>query len=295
MKKTGIFYHEIIGKKADPLAREVEAGFRILEKENLFAEPNIFLFESQPVEEELILQIHPKHRIEEVKRMGYYEVSLYSIGGLVKATEKVLNREIDNALVLLGAGGHHAHRDWAWGGCYFNTDAIPIEYARERFGTRKFAIVDTDTHHADGTRDIFKADEEVLHICYCQSFGYNYWGYNYGSRIETKTKVCFPQANSDEEFIERLEKEVPPRITDFKPELIYWVCGMDTHKHGYGTKKLTEACYPELAKIIKKVTDEVCSSKLIARTGCNIPGYPSAVEYIIPRLVDCLAELNKYI
>ena len=96
----------------------------------------------------------------------------------------------------------------------------------------------------------------------------------------------------DEEEIRNVEREVPERIREFKPELIFWLCGMDTHRDSYGTAALTEKCYPKLAKIIKQNADEWCQGKLIVKTCCNAP--PHATRYIIPRIVDCLAELEKY-
>ncbi len=282
MKKTGIFYHRVCGEKAYfSLAMSVKEGFDILKKENLLAEPNVFLFESEPATEELILRIHTKEMLESVKRSGYYETALYSTGGVVQATEKVLTREIDNALIFVGVGGHHAGRASYWGGCFFNIEACAIENAREKFDARRFALVDTDTHHGDGTREIFRRDEDILHICFC----------GYG-RSDSETKVCFPQASNDEEFVELLKKEVPLLISDFKPELIYWLCGLDTHKDSYGTRKLTESCYPKLAEIIKNAADDFCGGRLIVKTGCNAPAHVS--EYVTPRIVALLGELNKY-
>lgn len=282
MKRTGIFYHRICGDKAYfPLLASVREGFEILGKESLLAEPNVLLFESEPATEELILKIHTTEMLESVQRSGYYETSLYSIGGIVQATEKVLIKEIDNALVFIGVGGHHASRTNYWGGCFFNLTAIAIENAREKCGARRFAIVDTDTHHADGTREIFRRDEDILHICFC----------GYG-RSDSETKVCLPQGLNDEEFIERLKREVPPRISHFKPELVYWICGLDTHKDSYGTRRLTESCYPKLAEIIKNAADESCNGKLIVKVGCNAPAHVS--EYVTPRIVDSLGELNRY-
>jgi len=287
LKRTGVFYHEICGRRAySPLAMSIEEGFESLKKENLFEEPNISLFESKPVSEELIVKVHTKDMIERVKRSGYYETSLYSVGGSLLAIEKVLTKEIDNALVFMGVGGHHSSRNNFWGGCFFNTEAIPIEYAREKFGLRRFAVVDTDTHHADGTTDIFKDDEDLLYICFCG--GYRGLEGNAGS----KTKLCFPHGASDEEEIENVRREVPKKLEEFKPELVYWMLGLDTHKDSYGTRKLTERCYPELAKIIKESADKVCGGKLIVVNGCNAPAH--ATQYIMPRVVDCLAELGKY-
>jgi len=286
MKKTGIFYHRICGEKAYfSLAMSVKEGFSILKKEGILKEKNVIFFESPCVSEDIILKVHTKEWMETVKRGSYWETSLYSTGGVLKATEKVLEGVIDNALIYIGVGGHHAHPDYAWGGCYFNMMAISIVIVREKFDFKRFAIVDIDTHHGDGTRNIFENDDDILHICYCG-------GYSSKSKDVKDTKICLPHAGSDKEFIEKFGKEIPLRIKEFKPDLIYWVLGLDTHIDSYGTQQLTEKCYPELAKIVKKVADESCKGRLIVKTGCNAPAHVS--EYVFPRIVDCLAELNKY-
>jgi acetoin utilization deacetylase AcuC-like enzyme len=207
----------------------------------------------------------------------------------LQATEKVLRGEIDNALVIAGVGGHHAHRDSAWGGCYFSVTGLAIPHARETLHARRFAIVDTDTHHADGVRDIFKDDDEVLHICFCHDYG---WEYPEGSLTASETKLCFPHGSSDEEEIENVRREVPERVKQFKPDLLFWICGMDTHQDSYGTRALTEKCYPKLAEIIKDTAEQACQGKLIVKTCCNAP--PHATEYVMPRIVNCLAELDMY-
>lgn len=290
MKKTGVFYHEICGKEAySSLAMGVADGFEGIRKDGLFSEPNVTYYESKPATEEDIARIHTKEWIEHVKQTQWWRVSLYSIGGVLQATEKVLKGELNNALAIAGVGGHHAHRDNAWGGCYFSVTGLAVPYAREKLGARRFAIVDTDTHHADGVRDIFKDDDDVLHLCFCYDYG---WDYSPGSLTESQTKLCFPHGASDEEEIANVRKEVPPRIKEFGPEMVFWICGMDTHRDSYGTRALTEDCYPRLAEIIKGAADEVCQGKLLVKTCCNAP--PHATSYALPRIVACLAELGKY-
>jgi acetoin utilization deacetylase AcuC-like enzyme len=290
MKKTGVFYHEICGKEAySSLAMGVADGFEGIRKAGLFSEPNVTYYESKPATEEDIARIHTKEWIEHVKQTQWWRVSLYSIGGVLQATEKVLKGELNNALAIAGVGGHHAHRDNAWGGCYFSVTGLAVPYAREKLGARRFAIVDTDTHHADGVRDIFKDDEDVLHLCFCYDYG---WDYSPGGLTESQTKLCFPHGASDEEEIANVRKEVPPRIKEFGPEMVFWICGMDTHRDSYGTRALTEDCYPRLAEIIKGAADETCQGKLLVKTCCNAP--PHATSYALPRIVACLAELGKY-
>ena len=290
MKRTGVFYHDICGKEAySSLAMGVADGFSGIKKAGLFNNPNVSYFESRPALEEEIARIHTQEWIDEVKRTQWWRVSLYSIGGVLQATEKVLKGELDNALTIAGVGGHHAHRDSAWGGCYFSVTGLAIPHARETLGARRFAIVDTDTHHADGVRDIFKDDDDVLHICFCHDYG---WEYEPGSLTASRTKLCFPHGSSDEEEIDNVLREVPERVKEFKPELLFWICGMDTHRDSYGTQALSEKCYPKLAEIIKSTAEEACQGKLIVKTCCNAP--PHATAYVMPRIVNCLAELNMY-
>ncbi len=287
MKKTGVFYHDVCGKEAySSLAMGVEAGFLGIKNAGLFSRPNVTWHESRQALEEEIARIHAREWIEEVKSTQWWRVSLYSIGGLLQATEKVIRGELDNALVIAGVGGHHAHRASAWGGCYFSVTGLGIPHARATLGAKRFAIVDTDTHHADGVRDIFKDDDDVLHICLCRDYG---WEYEPGSLAASETKLCFPHGASDEEEIAIVKKEVPARIKAFKPDLVYWICGMDTHRDSYGTQALTESAYPRLAQIIKSAADEYCQGKLVVKTCCNAP--PHAAAYALPRIVACLAEL----
>lgn len=289
MKRTGVFYHDICGKEAySSLAMGVADGFEGIRKAGLFSEPNVTYCESKPATEEDIARIHTHEWMEHVKQTQWWRVSLYSIGGVLQATEKVLKGELDNALAIAGVGGHHAHRDSAWGGCYFSVTGLAVPYAREKLKAKRFAIVDTDTHHADGVRDIFRDDDGVLHLCFCYDYG---WESGPGSRMESWTKLCFPHGASDEEEIENVRREVPQRIREFRPELVFWICGMDTHRDSYGTRSLTESCYPRLAEIIKGAADEVCLGKLIVKTCCNAP--PHATAYALPRIVNCLAELGK--
>ena len=290
MKRTGVFYHDICGRQAySSLAMGVAEGFQGIQKEGFFNLPNVTWYESRPAREEEIARLHSREWIDNVRKTQWWEVSLYSVGGMLGATEKVLKGEIDNALLIAGVGGHHAHRDSAWGGCYFNVIGLGIPHARALSLGKRFAIVDTDTHHADGVRDLYQNDDDMLHICFCDSFS---WVYDSDDRLENDTKFCFPHGSNDDEEVANVEREVPKRIAEFQPEMIYWLCGMDTHQDSYGTAALTEKAYPRLAKIMKGLADECCGGRLIVKTCCN--ARPPATSYAMPRIVDCLAETGKY-
>ena len=165
MKKTGIFYHYQTGERlkdfpsalGDNLNKEGIVFYDALYQERLANG-------IEPIKDDLLFKIHSIHMIERIKVSPYYEGALYSASGTVNAVEKICAREIDNAFVFTGFGDHHAGRDFFGGGCYLNGAALAIENSRTQFNLRKFAIVDTDPHHGDGTWDIFKNDEDVLYV-----------------------------------------------------------------------------------------------------------------------------------
>ena len=74
-----------------------------------------------------------------------------------------------NAFCLIGAGGHHAGRNFFGGYCCFNDVVIALRQARRVGRLRRVAILDTDAHHADGTRDLVAEDSEALHVCICDT------------------------------------------------------------------------------------------------------------------------------
>jgi acetoin utilization deacetylase AcuC-like enzyme len=275
-RETGVFFHETMRLENAPMDMDIGKGFDAIRREGLFEQERIRLFEAERAAEDLVFAVHTAEWLAEVKREGYWEVSLRSAGAVAMAFDKVLSGELRNGLALVGVGGHHAHVDSAYGGCYVNHEAIAVVRARSSgLGTR-FAIVDTDTHHGDGTREIFREDEDVLHICYC--------GYGRG---DGQTKICLPHASGDDDFVHRFRQEVPPLIRGFRPELILWFCGLDTHRDSYGTRRLTEKCYPRLCEILVETAEDVCQGRLVVRVGCNAPSHVAA--YALPRIVRVLA------
>jgi acetoin utilization deacetylase AcuC-like enzyme len=276
MQRTGVFFHEVMRNELAPIDMDIGKGFDALRGEGLFDGRGVTLFEAVPVSEDLVLRVHSAEWLAEVKREGYCEVALHSAGAVVGAFGGVLSGELRNALALVGIGGHHAHRDFAYGGCYINHEAIAVAWARDNHLGTRFAIVDTDTHHGDGTREILSGDEDVLHICYC--------GYGGG---DGKTGVCLPHASGDDDFLSRFQAEMPPLIRDFRPELILWFCGLDTHRDSYGTRRLTDHCYPGLCRILARTAEAVCQGRLVVRVGCNAPSRVAAS--VLPAIVRVLA------
>jgi Deacetylases, including yeast histone deacetylase and acetoin utilization protein len=234
----------------------------------------------KPATEEMLMKVHSEDMIQRVKRSGYYEAALYSTGGTVQAALEILKGNIDNAFVFTSVGDHHAGRNFFGGWCYLNGAAAAIAVLRER-GVRRFAIVDTDSHHADGTRDIFGWDKEVLHVCFCFQ---DYCDEN------GNVDIAIPHGISDESYVKKMEQEFASRTINFRPEFIFWELGYDATRGEYGDKGIGEDCHWKLARIIKETADAVCQGRLVTIL-CGGSSRQLAT-YIIPRVIKRLAELD---
>jgi len=283
MKKTGIFFTYFQGERLKDFP---EALGGLLGKGNVYYYDAVYgsrdgLFYLEPVAEQLLLKVHSQNMIESVKRKGDYESALYSAGGTVQAAEEIRRGNIDNAFVFTSFGDHHAGRDFYHGMCYFNGAALAIAMLKEK-GAKRFAIVDTDSHHGDGTRDIFRRDAGVLHVCFCDQ--------DYSDRYN-KIDIQIPNPITDEECLSKMKQALIPRVEVFKPEYIFWEYGYDATKAEYGDKGISPDLHIRLAELIKTVADEVCQGRLIAIL-CGGSGRDTAT-YTIPRIISVFAELNN--
>jgi acetoin utilization deacetylase AcuC-like enzyme len=266
---TGIFYHPSFSRRS-----YLTQGSRLQDFPEvlapLLAGPGFRMYESPPIETEWILKVHTPELIEGVKRDQLCATAWHSAGGVVLAADTIARGEIENAFAFIGAGGHHSGRDFFGGYCCFNDVVIAIRMLRERHNLRRFAILDTDAHHGDGTRDLLRQDADVLHVCVCST--------QYQSPDGTKVDVPAPSAsgfgrwsrpdrNIDAEYAQVATEAFLPRVKDFQPELIFWYFGFDTHRGDYGDLGLSAKAYLEIAQSVRRVALEVCSGRLAVVLG----------------------------
>jgi acetoin utilization deacetylase AcuC-like enzyme len=281
-KRTGIFLPHFAGQR---LKGFPEALANILDKDNVSYYDGVYeggnnIYFLNAVPDEVLLEIHSMEMIEEVKKTGYFETALYSAGATVQAAEEIYRGHIGNAFCFTGSGDHHAGRDFFGGMCYFNGAALAIAALRVK-GMKRFAIVDTDSHHADGTRDIFGDDKDVLHICFCHQDYHD--EYN-------NIDVAIPSITSDEYYLQKMRRVFVPAVTAFQPELIFWELGYDATQGEYGDKGLTRDCHLHCARIIRAAADEICQGRLVTIL-CGGSGRALAT-YIITGVITHLAHLD---
>jgi acetoin utilization deacetylase AcuC-like enzyme len=275
--KVGVFFSEKFKGRNWPILGDRFKDFPEAFGE-LLSHPRIVFYEPEPVSEELLLKVHSPRLLETVKSAWHYEGGRITVGGCVEALEKIWTGEIGSAIVLSVAAGHHAGPDESWGGTYLSSFGPAVVNLREKYGVQRFAILDTDSHHADGDRDMFRGDRNVLHVCFCSQ-----------SHVEEeglKVDVDVGWRTTDEAYLRLVEEEFVGRAGSFKPDVVLHSLGYDTCQGDYGDRGLTPGFFPKLASKVKAFTDKACQGRyLIAVMGGSSP---QTADYIIPEIVKVL-------
>ena len=282
--RTGIFFYYQEGNRLRDFPNALKG---ILDREGVFFYDAYYpskpasSFDLNSVSDEALLRVHSSEMIEEVRRTGIFEGALLSVSGTVRAAEKIGRGEIDNAFVFTGYGDHHAGPDFFGGGCYFNGAAIAIQELRKGSGVKRFAIIDTDAHHGDGTWEVFRADPDVLYICFC--------GYPFREE-KGNINIKIPERVNDEEYLRLVKESFLSRVKTFQPEILFWNWGYDGTQGEYGDIGLTPDVHILLVRELKKIADEVCKGRFVIVL-CG-GSRRDLAHYLIPKIIEVLAEVK---
>lgn len=201
----------------------------------------------------------------------------------MEAMCQVAAGDLANAFAFIGAGGHHAGRRTFGGYCCFNDVCIGIAEARRRGLAARVAILDTDAHHGDGTRDIVEDDPAVLHVCVC--------GQSYTSADGTKRDLDAwgdAPADPDAAYLAAVRAAFPPACRAFRPDLVVWYFGFDGHRGDYGDQGLTAACFLGLADLMLGAAAETAGGRLVVVLGGG--SRTELATALIPPILGRLAD-----
>ncbi len=254
---TGLFFHPLMSEGDWPI---IGNKFRDFPQAlgDVLELPNVTLYTPEPVQEELLQKVHTSSLLRQVKDAWYYQAALRAVGGCVAAAQGVAEGCLKNALVFSVAAGHHAGPSSAWGGTYLSCTGPAVAHLRESYGWERVAIIDTDCHHGDGTRAVFEDDQDILHVCFCQT--------SWVSEDGTKVDVDVGWRTTDQEYLQQVREEFDTRVRGFRPKLIFHNFGHDTCQGDYGDCGLTPVFFPVLAKLVKDVAEEICGGRYIVIT-----------------------------
>jgi len=215
------------------------------------------------------------------------DAALRAAGGVLAATDAVIDDALDSAFCLIRPPGHHATPDQAMGFCLFNNVAIAAAHALERRGLQRIAIIDFDVHHGNGTQDIFYSDPRVLYFSTHEFPFYPGTGDWREVGAGNIVNVPLPRGCGDEEYRRCYREICAPIVRRFNPELIFVSAGFDAHFADPLAQMLVSTPgYFEISLLIRELAEEVCNGRVIyALEG----GYElTALQWSVRACIDTL-------
>ena len=161
MPRTKIVYHERY--LADYPTASVERPERIIQIHKELVEHGYsFVIPKHADIKDIHLVHNPDLVSSEMHDKDRYDVSLFSVGGAIMASEMAFSGAPSFALIR--PPGHHASPGSNWGFCFFNNMAIAIERLIVNKKIERAVILDIDLHFGDGTDSFFAGRDDVTVI-----------------------------------------------------------------------------------------------------------------------------------
>ncbi len=263
-------------------AGRLEAIISHLEQTGL--KQQLTLIKPRPASAEEIALVHDKQYISHIQEAAQrgggwldadtvtspdsYQAAIYAAGGVIKATEMVMDGEVNSAFALVRPPGHHALAYQAMGFCLFNNVAIAAKYALAKYKLERIMIIDFDVHHGNGTQETFYDDPQVLYLStheypfYPGTGGTGETGSGAGEG--TTVNIPLPAGCGDNEYLSVFEQIATPVAKRFNPGLILVSAGYDTHwADGLALMQVSVSGFARMVAIIKGLADELCSGHLV--------------------------------
>ena len=122
------------------------------------------------------------------------------------------------------AGGtHHAFPTYGSGFCIFNDLAIAVRVLQQEGLVRTVLIVDLDVHQGDGTACIFQNDPDVFTFSMHCAVNFP------SAKQQSDLDVPLPAGMEDDAYLQTLAENLPDLLSEFKPDLVLYDAGVDTH------------------------------------------------------------------
>jgi acetoin utilization deacetylase AcuC-like enzyme len=124
------------------------------------------------------------------------------------------------AALHIGGGLHHAFADHAEGFCYVNDVAVAARALLAEGCVARAAVIDCDVHQGNGTARIFAEDPAVFTFSIHQEN-------NYPVKERSDRDVGLEDGVGDDEYLARLEREVPQILERHRPDVVFYLAGAD--------------------------------------------------------------------
>lgn len=205
------------------------------------------LFKPEPCPYDVVLETHDKSYVDALLQLSLDTSHIRRIG--FPLTPELIHREfviaqgtIDCALYAMhdgvsmnvAGGTHHAFSNRGEGFCLLNDIAIASNYLLNRKLAQHILIVDLDVHQGNGTASLFEHNERVFTLSMHGKNNYPFFKERSSLDIELVDGI------NGTDYLNLLQHHLTETIHQFKPDFIFYLCGvdvLDTDK--YGKLKLT--------------------------------------------------------
>jgi acetoin utilization deacetylase AcuC-like enzyme len=241
-----------------------------------------------PADEKIALLVHPQAHLDRVRKISEsgggvldqgdtpvsprsYEIALLGLGALLRGCDAVMKQEVKRSFTAARPPGHHCEPDRAMGFCLLSNIAIGARYIQQHYGVERVAIVDFDVHHGNGTQAVFEADPSVLFIslhqhprtCYPGS-GYD-WETGGGAGVGYTLNLPMPPGADDEAYDVAMEREVVPKLDQFRPEILMISAGFDAHLDDpLAQIALSESGFASMTRQLVAVANAHCGGRIVS-------------------------------
>jgi acetoin utilization deacetylase AcuC-like enzyme len=199
-----------------------------------------------------------------------FDIARLAVGGVLKAAETIMKREFQNAFVLLRPPGHHAGPDYGLGFCIFNNVAVAASQLQRSFGLERILILDIDSHHGNGTQEIFYSTDKVLYISLHEDPS-EFPGTGFmnetgeGKGMGYTVNIPFPFKTGDPAYWKAIKTIVVPIICQYRPQFIFVSAGFDGYyRDSVGELSLSGYIYPRIFQMMLELAHRFCDGKLVA-------------------------------
>lgn len=199
-----------------------------------------------------------------------YEIALLSAGGVIKATDEVMNdsNNLKHIFALVRPPGHHATWNRGRGFCIFNNIAIAAEHLKRRYCANRILIVDWDVHHGNGTQEVFFDDPSVLYFSTHQYPHYPGTGWidevGKGEGDGFTVNVPLPAGTDDAGYLYALNNVLVPIAKEFEPEFVLVSAGFDAHvADPLASMNVTALGFGLFMDLIKEIAEKSCKGKIV--------------------------------
>jgi acetoin utilization deacetylase AcuC-like enzyme len=240
---------------------------------------------ADPATRDDLLRVHPAHYLDQFKALsdagggelgrrtpfgpGGYELAAQSAGLAKEALAAVLRGDVSNAYSLSRPPGHHCLPDYPNGFCLFNNIGIAIEAAKAAGLAQRFAVLDWDVHHGNGTEAVFYDRSDVLTVSLHQDRNYPmdtgaFADRGTGDGVGYNLNIPLPPGTGHKGYLAAMDRLALPAIRDFAPDVLIIACGFDAAANDpLGRMLATAETFALMTRQVMALADDVCGGKLL--------------------------------